>query len=396
MRRSQPQKTIGKPTLKSLALSNDTGGLLRRPGLFEVRGPESSSTPETSPTAPIIPSVLGLNQSLLISQPPQLNGLILDERSEGFPTNGQAINSPLATFTQGDYVRLQEPPRPSHQSDFSISFKASSPTLQSNRSIVAFANSGSPRPLLLIGTEGSGRLRFFWRSDDNVILLSLVSGLVFNNSEVHTVECIYTQSTNIFEFIIDGEVLFTRSLTATSLATPPADLNRFAVGATLRSSASGLFNGSVYDLKISIDGSTEIYYPFSEGSGSVIHDVSGNGNHGTVISNNLFDYWENTQDDFHWSLAQGFTSDGDVEVPALADGSADANGNPITNPAGPWHNGTKTNLQLSGSVWAFNETQINPNFVRNDNGSGFADRFLSYDEVLEGDELTSTEEYVTE
>lgn len=393
MRRSQPQKTIGRPTLKSLALSNDTGGLLRRPALFEVRGPESSSGSET---VSISPSVLGLNQSLLIGQPPQLNGLILDERSEGFPTNGQAINSPLATFTQGDYVRLQEPPRPSHQGDFSISFKASSPSLQVNRSIVAFASSLSTRPLLLIGTEGNGRLRIFWRSDDNVLLLSLVSGVIFGGSEIHAVECTYNQSTNIFQFIVDGEVLFSRSLTAASLATTPANFNRFAVGATLRSSPSGLFNGSVYDLKISIDGSTEIHYPFSEGSGSVIHDVSGNGNHGTVISNNLSGYWENTQDDFHWSLAQGFTSDGDVEVPALSDGSADANGNHITNPAGPWHNGATTNLQLSGSVWAFNEAQINPNFVRNDNGSGFADRFLSYDEVLEGDELTSTEEYVTE
>ena len=83
-------------------------------------------------------------------------------------------------------------------------------------------------------------------------------------------------------------------------------------------------------------------------------------------------------------------------MPALADGSADANGNQITNPAGPWHNGASTNLELIDSVWSFNEDQVNPNFVRNNNGNGFADRFLSYDEVLEGDELTLTEEYIAE
>lgn len=92
-----------------------------------------------------------------------------------------------------------------------------------------------------------------------------------------------------------------------------------------------------------------------------------------------------------------------VEVPALADGSADANGNAIGSPAGAYHNGCVTQIDFAPVAapstsgwendWSFNDARTNPLFRRADNGDGNADRFLAYDEALTGDDLTNVNTY---
>ena len=184
MRRSRPQKTIGKPTLKSLALSNDTGGLLRRPALFEVRGPESGDGSETSPDASIGPSVLGLNQSLLISQTPQLDGLILDERENVFLNNGQAIGSPCLNLNgSSQYINT---PLSSLSVDFNgsrsfaIRFSPSSFPTTASLSSRFFTQSSGPSTRLSMGLQAD-RLSFAY-NDGRFTVVSGTTSLNINET----------------------------------------------------------------------------------------------------------------------------------------------------------------------------------------------------------------------
>jgi len=96
-------------------------------------------------------------------------------------------------------------------------------------------------------------------------------------------------------------------------------------------------------------GSPEFYSPMSEGNGLDVYDVSGNGNHGVIINSNGNE-WINTQDVFHWSICKGYTQVGTVKVPALEDGSADAQGNALTNPSGEFHNEAETKIDWTDGV----------------------------------------------
>lgn len=84
-----------------------------------------------------------------------------------------------------------------------------------------------------------------------------------------------------------------------------------------------------------------------------------------------------------------------IEIPALADSTADAQGNAIGNPAGAHHNGGITDLDLIDGEWSYNETRTNPHFVRNDDGDGNADRFVSFGSTLSGDDLTVITTYTS-
>jgi len=93
-------------------------------------------------------------------------------------------------------------------------------------------------------------------------------------------------------------------------------------------------------------------------------------------------------------------------IPAV-NSTIDAIGAPTRNPAGVWHNGAGTQLDLTGGVaspaavqgswetaWAFNTARTNPRFKRTTtkNGSDYrADRFLAYQSTLSGADLTKAE-----
>ncbi|MCA9916236.1 MAG: hypothetical protein KC496_22925, partial [Anaerolineae bacterium] len=90
------------------------------------------------------------------------------------------------------------------------------------------------------------------------------------------------------------------------------------------------------------------------GYGTTVHDVSGNGNHGTIYgattSPQGAGFWAGRQDEYHYNLDNGFSLSGDVRIPALADGSGlDAyTGAPLTNPptATLDSNGAETKLDI--------------------------------------------------
>jgi len=77
------------------------------------------------------------------------------------------------------------------------------------------------------------------------------------------------------------------------------------------------------------------HYVFESGSGTKLYDVSSNGNDGTISGAT----WTTADGIPSYAALNGFRLDGAVQIPALADGSAAADGNPITNPGGKVANG---------------------------------------------------------
>jgi hypothetical protein len=75
-----------------------------------------------------------------------------------------------------------------------------------------------------------------------------------------------------------------------------------------------------------------VHYTFTEGSGSTIYDVSGNGNHGSLVTTDLNAFWSQTQDEFHYALSNGFSKK-DVRIPSEAEFRAETTGasTPVTN-----------------------------------------------------------------
>ena len=80
-----------------------------------------------------------------------------------------------------------------------------------------------------------------------------------------------------------------------------------------------------------------------EGAGTLIYDVSGNGNDGTAANC----VWTNADGIASYNLLYGFRADSTTNIPALLDGSAAADTNPITNPGGYVHNGCEALLILA-------------------------------------------------
>ncbi len=103
--------------------------------------------------------------------------------------------------------------------------------------------------------------------------------------------------------------------------------------------------GTVWELFLETSGGALWgIFPVQAGAGTDEWDVSDNGNHAvwTNITENTF--WAGSQNFTHRNLLVGFRLAGEVKIPVLADGTAAADGNAITNPAGIGHNGAETLL----------------------------------------------------
>jgi hypothetical protein len=82
--------------------------------------------------------------------------------------------------------------------------------------------------------------------------------------------------------------------------------------------------GTCWDLLLS----NGMYFPLSEGDGNTVYDVV-NGDSYT-ITGYASTMWDNTQDQFFYSFENGCRESSGVAIPALADGSAAADGDPLT------------------------------------------------------------------
>lgn len=383
---------LGRPTLKSLALSNREGGILPRPSLFEVMGPRAGDVS-------LEPSLMGLNQLLFVNQAPQLNGLIEDESNSAVVNNAQAINSPSLTFNgSNNYVQTQLDLTGGDEFTF---FAFINPIEISTNDYIFDQSNGQSG--LAIRFQ-SNLLEFFRYDTVNGLRLFRSQKSILLNQWTSVAGTISPTQMKIY---INGVLDTSLTVQTTEIS---LDTSNMRIGLASDSNIGhyhgmmavvcGFFSeltasqiNDLHNSNFEVLGDAEFIYPFSEGQGTTVYDVSGNDHTGSLFGPNT---WINTQNNLHWSLAKGFSQVGDVQVPALLDGSADAQGNPITNPAGPWHNGASTDIQLPEGVWSFNQIRNNPNFIRNNNGQGFADRFLSYDSILSGLDLQKTQDFINE
>jgi hypothetical protein len=106
---------------------------------------------------------------------------------------------------------------------------------------------------------------------------------------------------------------------------------------------SGRF-GNIHISRMRLNtGTGSVEYHFNESSGLTAYDVSGNGNHGTISATGAT--WTTASGIPSYAAQYGFRQSGAVQIPALLDGSAAADGNPITNPAGNPCNGSGTKIK---------------------------------------------------
>lgn len=83
------------------------------------------------------------------------------------------------------------------------------------------------------------------------------------------------------------------------------------------------------------------------------YNVISNSNHLTATNSPT----AATQDRVHWNIAKGFTTSSGNKIPALLDGSSDANGNEIGSPAQVGHNGAESKIDFTngGSFYWLDE-----------------------------------------
>lgn len=164
---------------------------------------------------------------------------------------------------------------------------------------------------------------------------------------------------------LDG-VLFASTLVG-SLTNPAANPGAtFSIGA-YNSGASGRWNGRLLDVRLynsalsannvlslyqgkSVDPMPVGHWPIQEGDGAMLYDVSGNGSHATLTGATLATFWGTRQQLVHRNITKGFRLSSTVKIPATANGLLAADGNPITNDAGAWHNQAETRIDFTGGV----------------------------------------------
>lgn len=95
-------------------------------------------------------------------------------------------------------------------------------------------------------------------------------------------------------------------------------ITSFSFNANTRNFAGSIYNLLAYTRVLSNDEidnfnpyspptlNLELHWPFSEGEGSFLTDVSGNERHGTLINATLSEFWGTKQDLFHWNIKKGF------------------------------------------------------------------------------------------
>lgn len=156
-----------------------------------------------------------------------------------------------------------------------------------------------------------------------------------------------------------------------------------------RSDSVGAVGGIINYVKIWGDTDNLLYHGTGYGNTNADWvDLSGGGNNGTVSGSPVV-----------------------ARIPAR-DATTDALGYPLTHPAGIYHNGAESTIDMTGGVaspeaviqgwesaWAFDTARTNPEFRRRWLSGATAvraDRFLAYRQALAGSKLSATEKYTAD
>ena len=234
--------------------------------------------------------------------------------------------------------------------NFSIGacFKADTigPSNYDNRIVTVFRLANSSNFFLALGD--SDKLQFAYY--DAVTAFVVLDVATIEAGRVYRV--VVSMNDNQMKIYLDGSVIHTSTLDLVDILNGPINIGSY--------NTNDLFDGWISNFTVFNRGLSEteaenlyrrdpipdglvLYYPMAEGGSSTLYDVSGNGYNAELFNFILPDSWtsDETGKLFPYNLVYGFTPSSDVKIPALSDGATDALGNPVTNPAGPWHNGAE-------------------------------------------------------
>jgi len=150
------------------------------------------------------------------------------------------------------------------------------------RTIYGEGNSATGTPQINLGILGThSRLDFYWRSDNNTIIMNEALFPVYSGNR-HTVKVAFD---GVDEVTVWKDGVNTDTFTITPLATT---VDRATIGANERTSVSLFANAQISQVKTTQNGSTVAQYNLNHASGTTAYDSSGNGNHGELKNGAAF------------------------------------------------------------------------------------------------------------
>lgn len=222
----------------------------------------------------------------------QLNGSAMTDFS--LERIDAVIQSPAAVFNgAGDYVSI---PATTIAGDFIYTAKIKFPSDATNGLAIFGGPASSVDWSVILRTINNQQ--FFARvrnaADDNYTQASGGNFAAKFDGGWHDVTVSYVAATANISITVDALTANSSTWTDGSPSTTKriAYLGRGSIGGV----APTYSPQSISDAKLVIGGTTFLHYPITEGSGTTIYDVTGNGNHGTAtIASSEAQFWGGTQ-----------------------------------------------------------------------------------------------------
>lgn len=206
---------------------------------------------------------------------------------------GNAGGYSLSFNGSNTYVQQNSAGVYSHTTPYWISFWVKG-SAQSDKVIVGHGRSSTTTPIFTLasGLVGTSKLKAFVRDDTSTIKLNSIESTttVFDNTPHHVVWVDNAGTAALYIDKVQDATNFNYTPTALTI-------DRFAVGAVIRTSVANYFNGLIDNVSVgtgtlSAQDITDLYdkkYPtsyltwkFDEGSGTSATDSSGNNRTGTI------------------------------------------------------------------------------------------------------------------
>jgi hypothetical protein len=243
------------------------------------------------------------------------------------PKYATPVDAPCLTFdgTSQNPITLQS--SWDYSGDFSLSawFKSDNAAVE----YYLFGHPTLTTRCLQVSTSGEIEL-FAGGTSDGVNAIRSGWENAFTHQSLNHVVLVWNSQTSQATLYVNGVSFGTQDLT-TPIATGSITYN----GRRTTDRNAGLtFDCRVYDYALTAEqvfnlpDNTILWLPLSEGDGNTVYDVA-NGDSYT-ITGYASTMWDNKQDLFFYSFENGCRVDSGVAIPALADGSAAADGNPLT------------------------------------------------------------------
>ena len=150
------------------------------------------------------------------------------------------------------------------------------------RTLYGEGNSATGTPHINLGISGThSRLYFYWRSDNNTIIINEALFPVYSGNR-HTVKVAFD---GVDKVTVWKDGVYTDTFTVTPLATT---VDRTTIGALGRNNEVSFANAQISHVKTTQSGSTVAQYNLNHASGTTAYDSSGNGNDGTLQNGAAF------------------------------------------------------------------------------------------------------------